>query len=348
MKNAIKNRALWAMLGAGWLLQRASGSENAALFELPPAVMDSVVIVQGSEGRGSGFLMRDGSNVYLYSNLHVLSGNRALSFTDNSGRNYRVTRIECASDRDLVRMTLQQPPKMALTLARSIPVNTPIAVCGNAGGEEIFRPVYGTVLGTGPKKVETDAKFIPGHSGSPMVTKDGTVVGVATYLIRANPNWTDTNSPFTVTRRIGCRIDTVPSWLVVSQQWFVTESRWLRTHEQKLQWVLAVVEAWGEDPLGDPLPCEEKLPKDLLAWVKAHNEMVMRLAQVAGTAKAPVAIKELASDAQQMRKAIGRTLDAQPLRWHLSQFKEEWADMEQTRSMLDKAIGRMVATAQSL
>src|SRR5215218_8945683 len=70
---------------------------------LPPETLRSVVVVEGDEGRGSGFLVFMGTQVYVVTNAHVVSGSRKIAFRTLSNRALAIGPLEVADDADLVR-----------------------------------------------------------------------------------------------------------------------------------------------------------------------------------------------------------------------------------------------------
>jgi hypothetical protein len=311
--------------------------------EIDTPSLKNIVIIKGTEGTGTGFIAKDGTNIYVYSNLHILTGNRGIKILDNNGTQYKVKKIECASDRDLVRITLKRQLESHLTIAEKLNINEPISVCGNAGGEGVVRPVFGKVLGVGPDKIETDAGFIPGHSGSPMVNSDNQVMGIASYISIPTTNIINQDTPFTETRRIGYRVDNVPGWIPISAGWFVKESQKLKDHEKVIYAALAVVAAWARDPILTKLPQDDQLPRQLNAWIADHNMWVSRnmsrySARSLRQGLSRTLSKELLNDIERLEARINVLFAEKPLRWHLPQFKEEWERMEEYEKIVSQVI----------
>jgi hypothetical protein len=311
--------------------------------EIDTPSLKNIVIIKGTEGTGTGFVVKEGTNIYVYSNLHILTGNRGIKILDNNGTQYKVKKIECASDRDLVRITLKRQLRSYLTIAEKLNINEPISVCGNAGGEGVVRPVFGKVLGVGPEKIETDAGFIPGHSGSPMVNSDNQVMGIASYISIPTTNVLNQDTPFTETRRIGYRVDNVPGWIPVSASWFMKESQKLKEHENNIFAVLAVVAAWAQDPILTKLPQDDRLPRQLNSWIADHNIWVSKnmgrySRRSLSRGFSPTLSKELLNDIERLEARINVLFAEKPLRWHLPQFKEEWEKLEKYEQVVSQVM----------
>jgi hypothetical protein len=92
-----------------------------------------------------------------------------------------------------------------------------VAVLGNSEGSRVITPLRGKLIGIGPDRIEVDAQFVPGNSGSPIIhVPSGKVIGIATYLIRRRyTDLVDKKEP--AIRRFGYRLDSVKQWQPV--QW---------------------------------------------------------------------------------------------------------------------------------
>ena len=153
-----------------------------ALFEKK---RDCIVIVKTGMGHGSGFLVRMDGKIWFVTNEHVASGGNPLSVKTVDGKDIKLEPvIEVASDRDLVRMPVTGCSN-ALDIADCKKTKDQVVyIYGNSEGEEVATFLNGKITGVGPAKIETDCGFVGGNSGSAILTDDGKVLGVATYLKR--------------------------------------------------------------------------------------------------------------------------------------------------------------------
>ncbi len=318
-------------------------------FVISEASMRNIVTITGSRGAGTGFIATLDGSAYLFSNIHVLMGNANMRFLNNRGEVFQPVAMEAAADRDLVRLTLRAAPEHGLRIDTPGAVNVPVAVCGNAEGEDVMRSVGGKIVGVGPVKVETDAKFVRGHSGSPILTADGAVLGVATYVRRGNTDWVSTNTPFSVTRRFGYRVDNVKSWIKVDQRWFKTEAQFLRQREEKLQQLTQLLDIWADDPYWQPLPEEqgELFHRGMTDWVRAHNQRIAINQRRLNSARASQSKaaelsrdfhQQLRQDADVLKREMRVMWQGTPPRWHLAFFREYAADLDAWHATLLKAV----------
>ena len=86
-----------------------------------------------------------------------------------------------------------------------------VVVFGNSAGGGVVTTLRGKMQGVGPQKVEVDATFVAGNSGSPIVAYDyDAVIGMATYATQEpQVDWTKRSTRFAEVRRFGVRIDDV-------------------------------------------------------------------------------------------------------------------------------------------
>ena len=324
-----------------------SDSSGGPGFPISEDVLDSVILIKGSTGAGTGFIAKDKDTTYIYSNIHVLMGNSHIKFTDRQGKSYSPKGMEFALDRDLVRLTIAETPASPLTITEPKGMNIPVAVCGNAEGEGIVRVINGKMVGYGPQKIETDASFVKGHSGSPILTAEGGIVGIATYVRQANVDWVNTNTPFTVVRRFGYRIDNVPRWVKLSPKVFVTEAGKIQERLENLMNISDILDVWAVDPYWQELPRLDTVSRDIQAWVEDHNAWVknnkgrLRTAKVSRSNADSISREfhtKLRKDVEQLKSELRRSLKYPKQQWHLDFFKEQWDDLTMLEQTLIKAV----------
>ncbi len=213
-------------------------------FPLPDCAKSAIIAVKGDVSDGTACLAEHDGTTYLYSNTSLLTGNRYVKFLDHRGRQYKPVRIECARDSDLVRIVVSNPPKAVLRVAGAPSNDTPVAVCPHAYGEHEFMPVYGSVVASGPHRVELDAQFTGALMGSPVITADGRLAGIATHVREPNPDWVNNDSPFVVVRRFGARVDTVSAWVPLPPQVFAQQGNLIARRTALIEALLLVMNIW--------------------------------------------------------------------------------------------------------
>jgi len=198
------------------------------------SLLKSIAIVQTDKAVGTGFICRSANEVCLLSNQHIILGANKISLTDSAGKPLDYDKFSVSKHLDLVKFTLSAnaadslPASTGLWLAEKAPViHDLVLVLGNSQGAGVITELRGKVLGLGPDKIEVDAKFVEGNSGSPILDEEGKVLGVATYATLNTPtNWVNAGTRFNAVRRFGLRLEK-PEWLVKNLQEYCAETHHL-------------------------------------------------------------------------------------------------------------------------
>jgi|GEM_PF-573691 len=177
--------------------QSPDGCDYAALYD---RTIDSVVSVQTGGGIGSGFVYQADENGtgYVVTNAHVVGDAEevVVQLAGDESRTGEVVGRDELSDLAVVEISETPDAAEALPVADgTADPGTAVAALGNPFGlDETI--THGIVSGVNrsmpttrgysvPNVVQTDAPISPGNSGGPLVTCDGTVVGVNTAGIAA-------------------------------------------------------------------------------------------------------------------------------------------------------------------
>lgn len=214
-------------------VDQAAKSESLAQGQLLTAAqMEAIVMIEGESGVGTGFVTTIRDVDFVVTNLHVIGGNETLKITTIRGDTLKVGGIFGAVGRDIAILRIEEGPKIrGLTLAvdplQVAKLGDRVAVVGNRRGGGVATQVSGMVRGIGPDRVEVDARFEPGNSGSPIVhIESGAVLGVASYSHtrqlddldesaekqRTGSNRGGNETPKVEQRWFGYRADEVPRW----------------------------------------------------------------------------------------------------------------------------------------
>jgi serine protease Do len=214
----------------------ATAAPAAAEPALTKDQMAGVVLVEGNKGVGTGFLAKVRGKLCVVTNLHVLGDNDKVTVKDMEGKEVAFKDISAAVGADIALLQVVKPElepsplELADNVLKSINIGDKVIVVGNRLGGGVATQTSGQIKGIGPDRIELDAEFQHGNSGSPIfevATKQ--VIGVATY--------TQTNNAETVLitkgkkkpatqeelRWFGFRLDTVKNWQDVN---------WTRWHDQ--------------------------------------------------------------------------------------------------------------------
>ena len=199
--------------------------------KMAPEITACLVEIRGDRGSGTGFFAELKGKNFIVTNLHVLSGNRKVEFYASDGKTVSIGAIFGAEDYDIALIQVDSPPATLLIqdeIDKQKLENKKVIVPGNALGDGVFSAIKGKVLAVGPQLIEVDAKFVSGHSGSPIITKDimgnYTVLGVATFTKTTKLQGRDKLSRYDNTRWYGYRLDNIEKWQKVFWDRFSKEA----------------------------------------------------------------------------------------------------------------------------
>ncbi|MEO0795361.1 MAG: serine protease [Verrucomicrobiota bacterium] len=242
---------------------------------------DFVCLIEGPEGVGTGFLMREGGNVYCYTCFHVIDGMRLPKIRLINGAEIEPLSLEISEERDIARMLVAgNPPALAGFRAPKIGEN--IRVYGNSQGAGRVTLLKGEVTGIGVNEVETDAGFTSGNSGSALIAdSDSMVVGVASYVeeLADKEDLTVRGTRFTTPRRVGEALDDDIKWIAVDFDRFYSANRKFHEYSAFLRESIAVLERVSQSP---QVPVSDLGIRDtsLKRWIRNRNRWVKELASV--------------------------------------------------------------------
>ena len=144
-------------------------------------------LVTDSISQGSGFFINEGGDVIT--NYHVIKGSNKIEVMTSDGKKYPVKdTLATDVDSDLFLASVDIPQNMVhpIKISSEIPeIGEDIIIIGCPEGlsQTMTRGIissvrylenYGTVI-------QIDAAISPGSSGSPVINKEGEVIGVATF-----------------------------------------------------------------------------------------------------------------------------------------------------------------------
>jgi hypothetical protein len=208
----------------GWLTGAAADSANPNDGE--HLTEQALVLIQTEAGQGSGFICELNGTNYIITNTHVLENSRSFNFKTLQGKSLKPLRLELAARQDLARVMIAESNVTALALAgNDIHLGDPVRVLGNSLGMNAATELTGFVMAIGPELVEVSAGFVPGNSGSPILTEDSRVIGVATFVKKENPKKaTVLGTRFAKPRRFGYRLTQNIEWIPISPSAFYDQS----------------------------------------------------------------------------------------------------------------------------
>lgn len=215
-------------------------------------VRPSLVIITTDEGRGSGFIVLLDGQKYILTNRHVVQGATKLTFKLVDGTEISPLRAEIADTQDLMRFAIDEKYTLtALLLAEAPPtLDQPITVYGDSEGQGAITRLEGKILGIGPGVIEVNAGFVLGNSGSPILSRGGKVLGVATYVTKNAPasDWITSGTRFQAARRFGIQIHNGMSWTPISWKGFTSQVSLLAEADSFCDDLYNIVGCWRGYP----------------------------------------------------------------------------------------------------
>jgi formylglycine-generating enzyme required for sulfatase activity len=200
----------------------------------------AIVLVQGDNSEGTGFLIKTKDGPVVVTNIHVISNNPNLKITTNSGTQLTIVSIQGATDRDLAEIAIKdgdyQYLELATDVSGTVQPGDEVITPGNSEGGEVVLNTDGKVLGIGPNRIEFDNPIYHGNSGGPVFhAKSGKVIGVVTEAMKVDlsnaldkASFANRNSAIGSSMRyFGLRLDTVPSWETLEPRRFQNETAFL-------------------------------------------------------------------------------------------------------------------------
>ncbi|MBN2704195.1 MAG: trypsin-like peptidase domain-containing protein [Pontiellaceae bacterium] len=179
-------------------------------------ISHALVFVENGDGRGSGFVAKMGDSVYFISNQHNFFGAESLKLKTMDGKTLKPAEFEYHKNLDLIRMKLSEDSLKDLTIL-TLSEKTPstedrIFLYGNSAGSNVATELDSEIIGVGPTSIEIKKEIVPENSGSPILNREGKVVGVAyatpeTEFEKGSPyNKLLEDTLFSEVRRYGIRI----------------------------------------------------------------------------------------------------------------------------------------------
>src|ERR1700677_3779488 len=224
----------------------AAGLQQKA-SDFVKAYHDSLVMIAGNGGNGSGFIANTGSATFLVTNAHVMAAIKEPVFKNMDGAVIPTGKAAAAVDADILRLEAQggKPLEVMDDVQQNASIGDDVVVLGNAEGAGVVNTIMGKIVGVGASLIEVDAPFLPGNSGSPLIhLKTGKVVGIAAFVsVKTYDFATQEVLDRPVVRHFGYRLDNVKEWQPVLWQGFYAQAEGLG----KIQGLTGDVQALYQD-----------------------------------------------------------------------------------------------------
>lgn len=198
--------------------------------------MKGIIIVEGDKGRATGFMTKIKNVDFVVTNLHVLGSNKTIALKTMNGETLPFTTIHGAIGRDIALIRIAKTEgslKLAENVMASAKIGQNVVVAGNKAGGGVATEITGKIKGIGPDRIEIDATFESGNSGSPIISQEtGEIIGVATYtqIKPVNFDYWDRSAKPSIshweTRWFGYRLDGPVQWQAISlEKWQIQGKR---------------------------------------------------------------------------------------------------------------------------
>jgi S1-C subfamily serine protease len=173
-------------------IQAAVGLESVSLRpalpteEIVRVANPSVLLLRGSEGTGSGFLVTNTG--VAVTNAHVAKGQTTLAATTSNGQtfNAKVEYIDPIVDLALVKLEGSNFSHLTIADLSTAQPGSNVVAIGNPSQGLQNTVTKGIVSAVGPMPnepgvwIQTDAAINPGNSGGPLLNSSGDVIGITT------------------------------------------------------------------------------------------------------------------------------------------------------------------------
>lgn len=163
------------------ILSKADGSARAS--DDIPFLRSAVVTIESGVGSGSGFFVS--TEGYLLTNNHVVGDAKYVKVILSTGRNLVGEVIRSDRRRDLAVVKTEPVQLRPFKVSAGAPeIGSEVFVIGSPLGSALSGTVARGIVSSrkefdGMEFLLSDAKILPGNSGSPMIASDGAVVGIA-------------------------------------------------------------------------------------------------------------------------------------------------------------------------
>lgn len=151
-------------------------------------VMRSVLTIRAGESIGSGFVVSNDG--WAITAGHVVSGLKEVVVRMQSGLELAaaVVRVDGQQDVALIKLPGRGHACVSIDTGDEPAVGSDLFAVGAPTGEDLaFSVTKGIVSGLrelqGKRYVQTDAALNPGNSGGPLLSSDGTVVGIVSWKV---------------------------------------------------------------------------------------------------------------------------------------------------------------------
>jgi hypothetical protein len=165
----------------------AAGARPASLEEVVGRGIAAVVTVETDKGKGSAFFVAPDR---LLTNVHVVSGNSYVTIRRSNGETATAFVEATSPDYDIAVLKLASPAATQVTIplgsAGDLRPGQEVIAIGSPLGlqNSVTRGIVSSLRQMGPVTVvQTDAAINPGNSGGPLLDRNGSAIGINTFIL---------------------------------------------------------------------------------------------------------------------------------------------------------------------
>lgn len=308
--------------------------------ELIRHLSPAVVIIEGDQSSGTGFIGATGGKKYIYATARVLSGNTRLTIRNSDGITFKkFGKLEAAQGADLVRMELLEEVKDFLQfhpVQPPVQINRKIVILGTDVKNRMVTTEEGLVLGTSADSLEVNG--VPGkikNDDGPVVdAATGEVVGLTTRTSFSEKTvWTEGTRQGQA-RRFACRLDRDWTWQPMTVVKFLADGKALKDHLDLMEICDQIASgASGHSSLNDDSKRYAKFADQEL--VRAYKEIATGQA---GNAETKKKMRNLVAMAYSRAKNSKAALKPESFSWyHRTRYEAFGNYCDRCMKMLEQA-----------
>jgi hypothetical protein len=245
----------------------------------PERLQNTLVHVKLGSKTVCGFIAELDGKQYALTNTQHISGYSRFTLTTLAGQELRPTKIELSTTRDIARILIDSGQGLALSPAAED--DTPVVLPDFANGNSTAKEIDGVVKLASEERFDISAAFGREQCGSPILTADAEVCGIACYIDYykiIDKQWASTTLHFA--SRIEGTDWFSPNWRKYDELY----GKPLQEADAFRERIYRLANDWM-DNLKAKIETDEDVSLDIQRWIRQHNSMVTNLGNKRGKKK---------------------------------------------------------------
>jgi hypothetical protein len=282
---------------------------------------EQLVVFKSGAASACGFFGKQGDKTYVFTSMHGL-GSTGLNLFTKDGKQIKTGMVEIASDRDIVRFSIDETPGSFLEIEEQVSMGQPVTIFSASADPK--KATFGTdsrnatVNGIGPEffslsKIDKSPYLL---SGSPAISDKDKVIGIAScdiaVLEKPDPINTDPKKPELFIKvdwgnAVCSRFTDDMKWLTVSKADLTFQLKTLADSRNLVDDYVAVACLWYPNPYGKIELANPRV--EIKPWLEEHNKkMENSLKSIATIAKDPNHYQDIVRQMQDTARSDGMRL----------------------------------------